>query len=157
MNIENSTAQGEILNVNSKPKGILALITGPIPYFPYDDSIASTATSKVRKYKKTLTAETSSSFSIEQRLNVMKTEFTLIYFCAAWCKNSLCFNPTLVKFVQRHKNKCQCLVVSNDANDESSDRLCHGMGFMRFPLDHPNRSALYRYVCVRSVDFNCVP
>ena len=156
MSNNNITTCPDVQNMNedvrkeTKLRGLLVLITGPVSFFPYDHSFISSKNMKKFK-KKNMNEMLSSTVSVvEKSFDVLNTEFTLFFFCASWCKNSLIFTSTLAEFVYQHKDKCQCLAISNDHTNEAAARLCYGTGFMCLPVDHPNRSALYRYVHINA-------
>ena len=147
--LENNTST----NTPEKLKGILALIKEPILFYPYDPSkheSSSTNQTNPRKKEKHISM-TDDHMNMNMNMNIsftaMKTEFTLFFFCASWCKYSRLFCPTLATFVHKHPNSCQCLVVPNEQQydlNKTIQRFCYGNGFMCLPEHYSNRAALYR-------------
>lgn len=126
-------------NSKRQRRGVLALLDGALPRYPYNPSLLLETTLAMRRRSRT---KPSISPILEQ---VSESEWTLLFLADSQNLNSIRFRPILVDFVQQLSHSgdcCQCICVPNQEHDQ--DLLCGGTGFLCLPWTHKNRAGVIR-------------
>ena len=122
-------------------RGVLALLDGALPQYPYNPSILRETTHAMRRRSREKLSRISSILEEPRE----ESEWTLFFLADSQNLHSIRVRPILVDFVQSHNTSdccLQCICVPNHPHDE--DLLCGGTGFLCLPWTHKNRAAVIR-------------
>ena len=125
-------------------RGVLALLTGDLPYHPYDAATVSAmrerGTRRNRRRSRRSRRADDDAEGGQRTGSAPATvgggeddpsgcEFTLFYFADSACRNSLRFGPVLAEFVREANaaasaKAVRCICVPNDAGRDGASALC---------------------------------
>mmetsp|Transcript_9986 Transcript_9986/g.11453 ORF Transcript_9986/g.11453 Transcript_9986/m.11453 type:complete len:243 (+) Transcript_9986:57-785(+) len=170
------TKENLIIVSSMKAKGMLSMMTKPLPTSLFDEAIMSSRIKRIKKRDKSLAALTKAAIEFTHVTSDIhaKSEFTLLYFGASYCKHSRLFTPKLAKFVQTsnikinggskrestdpdievsnlHLKRVQCVCIPDAATDDEIELFCAGTGFMYLLLEHENRNSIKTLCSISSV------
>ena len=149
-------------------RGVLALLTGDLPYHPYDAATVSAMRERGTRRNRRRSRRADDDAEGGQRTGSAPAtvgggeydpsgcEFTLFYFADSACRNSLRFGPVLAEFVREANaaasaKAVRCICVPNDAGRDGASALCRGTGFLCLPFGHENRLAVVRLLSATRV------
>ena len=150
-------------------RGVLAMVSGPLPYFTFSDNMVHNSLSaRVIARRRNRPANSPSAMEAQAEIvkreeyDPTKSEFTLFFFSASTCRNSLRFGKILARFVFEaneasikivvdrengtvgNLRPCEVVCVPNEASLHEVEIICEGTGFWVLPFEHHNRLGIIR-------------